>query len=103
MDQLLMSTRGKRPGSRLLVREAPQRREGHPVADGALVEVVRRTVVDAEVRQLQFEWGERRRQRHVPVVVTVVVDVVERVVAEPGGDREAVVDRMPARKLERPG
>src|SRR5690242_17273564 len=83
-DQLLMSTRGERPGSRLLVREAPQRGEGHPVADGVFVEVIRGAIVDAEVGELQFERRQCRRERHVPVVVAVVVDVIERVVAEPG-------------------
>jgi hypothetical protein len=60
-------------------------------------------VVHTQVGELQFERCERRRQGHVPVVVAVVVDVLERVVAEAGGNRETIVDGVPARQLERPG
>jgi hypothetical protein len=98
-----MSTGRERPGSRLLVREAPQRRQGHPVADRVLVEMILRAAVHPEVGELQFERRKRRGDGHVPVVVTVVVDVVERVVAETRRDRETLIERMTPRELECPG
>src|ERR1044072_9757656 len=93
-DQLLMSTCRLRPGSRLLIREAPQGGEGHPVAYRVRVEVDLGAGVDAQIGQLQFEGRERRGEGHVPVVVAVVIDVVERIVTEARGHREAVVECM---------
>src|SRR6185295_4125168 len=94
--QLLMSTGSPFPGSLPLMGrgKAPQGGECHAVADRILVEMLLRVVAHPEIGELQFEGLERGGERHVPVLVGVLVDVLQVVVAEAGRDREALIDRI---------